>query len=582
VERSARRHTSYQGCIFALLFILVRTTLGFLLNVSHAEAWGAALAPGDSALPSPMPAATPSSSCVQSQVCFTFEALGHVGSDDGTTTITFRVTNRCPQGTSYVAIGTNDWPRVAPPPNSMVAGGYQVEWTDQTGRPGFTSIKFVAPSTGFGDGASDEFSIVVRDLDPDVPLQTQAHAGEHTETFAFLLSGLECRPTPTVVPPTDTPVSPTHTPVPPTDTPLPPTVPPTAPPTATITPTLPVRPILECVLSSDDGTYTAFFGYKNENAITVTIPIGPENRFSPDPQDRGQPTAFGPGRTPYWPDAAFGVLFDGSDLVWTLNGRTSTASSASSPCSTPQPTRTPTPTATGTPAPPTDTPVPPTATPPPPTHTPTSTPTETPAPPTAVPPTDSPAPPAAIPAPPTHTLTSAPTETPAPPTPVPPTDSPVPPAATPASPTQLPPVQATIAPIPCTSAYGTVPGEIIPMPIASPTSTPRNGTPVKCPWHHDPWLIEIVCGIVSGIAAHPILKRLDRGRKQQAWTSRERAMIHAADQETDEAPQGTGSASARRTTVPGRKSTARTVRRRRGSAQRRRMRSDSQQPREDQ
>jgi hypothetical protein len=31
----------------------------------------------------------------------------------------------------------------------------------------------------------------------------------------------------------------------------------------------PVRPVLECVTNNGDGTYTAFFGYKNENSISV-------------------------------------------------------------------------------------------------------------------------------------------------------------------------------------------------------------------------------------------------------------------------------------------------------------------------
>ena len=87
-----------------------------------------------------------------------------------------------------------------------------------------------------------------------------------------------------------------------------------------------LRPILECVMENDDGSYTAFFGYKNENEGDITIPVGPSNKFSPSPADRGQPTTFEAGRTPYWPNAAFSVPFDGENLVWTLDGRTATAS----------------------------------------------------------------------------------------------------------------------------------------------------------------------------------------------------------------------------------------------------------------
>ena len=95
----------------------------------------------------------------------------------------------------------------------------------------------------------------------------------------------------------------------------------------------PVRPILECVANNGNGSYTAYFGYRNDNNLPVTLPIGSANKFSPSPQDRGQPTTFAPGRTPYWPNAAFSIPFDGNNLVWTLDGRTATASANSAPCS---------------------------------------------------------------------------------------------------------------------------------------------------------------------------------------------------------------------------------------------------------
>ncbi len=90
----------------------------------------------------------------------------------------------------------------------------------------------------------------------------------------------------------------------------------------------PVRPVLECVRNNGDGTYTAYFGYKNENDVSVYIPVGNKNKFTPTPQDRGQTKVFLPGRK----YKVFTVNFNGSNLVWTLNGRTSTASSNSAPC----------------------------------------------------------------------------------------------------------------------------------------------------------------------------------------------------------------------------------------------------------
>ncbi|MFP4438636.1 MAG: choice-of-anchor A family protein, partial [Chloroflexaceae bacterium] len=111
---------------------------------------------------------------------------------------------------------------------------------------------------------------------------------------------------------------------------------PTAEPTVAPTdvPANTVKPITECVANNGDGTYTAHFGYLNTSSTTISIPVGPGNRFSPDPQDRGQPTMFEPGRTPYWPDTAFNMVFDADEtLVWTLNGKTATASKNGVPCS---------------------------------------------------------------------------------------------------------------------------------------------------------------------------------------------------------------------------------------------------------
>ncbi|MDX1995470.1 MAG: choice-of-anchor A family protein, partial [bacterium] len=86
-----------------------------------------------------------------------------------------------------------------------------------------------------------------------------------------------------------------------------------------------VSPILECVVPNNTTGFTAYFGYNNPNAYSVTIAVGTNNRFSPAPQDRGQPSTFAPGRTPFYPNAAFSVDFGSGDLVWTLNGRTATA-----------------------------------------------------------------------------------------------------------------------------------------------------------------------------------------------------------------------------------------------------------------
>jgi len=80
----------------------------------------------------------------------------------------------------------------------------------------------------------------------------------------------------------------------------------------------PVVPMFEGWYQNPDGTATVLVGVFNPNSgQTVDLPVGELNRFSPGPEDRGQPTHFPPGRS-------WGVLtievpgdFDG-DLTWTL------------------------------------------------------------------------------------------------------------------------------------------------------------------------------------------------------------------------------------------------------------------------
>lgn len=144
---------------------------------------------------------------------------------------------------------------------------------------------------------------------------------------------------PQAVPPTNTPTAlPTNTPTTlPTSTPTAlPTATATALPTSTALPAITnaaVRPVLECVRVETNGQYTAFFGYKNDNTAALTIAVGPNNRFSPNPQGRGQTTQFASGRQV----SVFGVAFDGTNLVWSLKGpdgqnRTATAASGSKRC----------------------------------------------------------------------------------------------------------------------------------------------------------------------------------------------------------------------------------------------------------
>lgn len=99
----------------------------------------------------------------------------------------------------------------------------------------------------------------------------------------------------------------------------------------------PVHPIVECVQPNGDGTYTAYFGYNNEASTAVTIPEGNNNFLTPANYNGNQTTVFAAGRSPYYPNAAFSVVFDGNDLTWTLVGpdgvtRTATANKDIEPC----------------------------------------------------------------------------------------------------------------------------------------------------------------------------------------------------------------------------------------------------------
>ena len=89
-----------------------------------------------------------------------------------------------------------------------------------------------------------------------------------------------------------------------------------------------VSPVLEKVEGNCDGTYTAYFGYYNPNSYEITIPVNGENGFhyqGSGDLDLGQLTVFSPGRVVN----AFSVVFDGTNLVWSLNGHTATASGSS-------------------------------------------------------------------------------------------------------------------------------------------------------------------------------------------------------------------------------------------------------------
>lgn len=89
-----------------------------------------------------------------------------------------------------------------------------------------------------------------------------------------------------------------------------------------------LQPILDCVTQTNDTTYTAWFGYENDDTTSIFVPVGPQNKFSPDPNDRNQPIVFTPGKQ----DKVFSVVFNGKNLTWKLNGNEIVASKKSPKC----------------------------------------------------------------------------------------------------------------------------------------------------------------------------------------------------------------------------------------------------------
>ena len=82
-----------------------------------------------------------------------------------------------------------------------------------------------------------------------------------------------------------------------------------------------VSPVYEGWYPLPDGTIAAAFGYFNRNyEEEVRIPVGPNNRVQPGPQDRGQPTYFFPRR-----HIGFFVIKlsagTSTDTTWTLSSR---------------------------------------------------------------------------------------------------------------------------------------------------------------------------------------------------------------------------------------------------------------------
>jgi hypothetical protein len=103
--------------------------------------------------------------------------------------------------------------------------------------------------------------------------------------------------------------------------------------------TAPITPRLECVAPQADGSFSAYFGYTNDNALTVTIPHGKKNQFAADTAG-ARPSDFESGNSPF----DFSVPFtNGTTLSWKLTppggpSTTVTANASSPVCDPADPT----------------------------------------------------------------------------------------------------------------------------------------------------------------------------------------------------------------------------------------------------
>ncbi|MEZ4712191.1 MAG: hypothetical protein R3A44_33695 [Caldilineaceae bacterium] len=135
---------------------------------------------------------------------FTFAVDGYVTHDDGTTTLTFTVTNANKKDISYLAFGTADWTRLAPSDGmttTLGLGEYQVEWTKDKGNPGFTSIKYETHFGGYSQGAAETFTMMVSGFDPSQSIALEAKAGKDKGRVTITLADPVCDRTPPPPPP---------------------------------------------------------------------------------------------------------------------------------------------------------------------------------------------------------------------------------------------------------------------------------------------------------------------------------------------------------------------------------------------
>jgi hypothetical protein len=74
----------------------------------------------------------------------------------------------------------------------------------------------------------------------------------------------------------------------------------------------PIVPSLSCVEEKQDGSLRAYFGYQNQNRVSITIPPNPFTNYFPKDTARARPTVFRPGTHA----TVFGVDFAAGDTLY--------------------------------------------------------------------------------------------------------------------------------------------------------------------------------------------------------------------------------------------------------------------------
>ena len=182
------------------------------------------LAGREPASPATTGEATPISCLSQAHECVTATFLGYSRHDDGTTTLTYHITNNCAETVETIAIETGRWTRVAPTDGSRYTGklgDYTTAWIGPVGDILTQGIRFNNASATYHSGVSDEFTITVRDFVSESPNTIRVvtkKSGINNYSFRWMLLDPTCEngvdPTPRPKPTSTPTVTPTATPTP--------------------------------------------------------------------------------------------------------------------------------------------------------------------------------------------------------------------------------------------------------------------------------------------------------------------------------------------------------------------------------